>query len=253
MLKSHIAGQPHRIRQSSPRASISLRTAAQRRSRSASEGVGYSTSLRMALYPRRSRAEVERMPSLPVPPARIVIAGLDPAIHPSSQRLSRKEDGCAGHKRVHARLRRASARATPLLWVRAFAGMSGKGALTWTEFALVGGPRALAQDVPELGLERGERFHQRGGIELPRDAGRQLVCGVIGKMSPVCLPIQHRAAPSQLAMQDRSAAVKVGLRMIGGARSGVACCGCATHSVFPPPATRGEDRALRLELNEIGG
>src|SRR6266446_6115851 len=51
MLKSHIAGQPHRIRQSSPRASISLRTAAQRRSRSASEGVGYSTSLRMALRP----------------------------------------------------------------------------------------------------------------------------------------------------------------------------------------------------------
>src|SRR5262249_21420565 len=51
MLKSHIAGQPHRIRPSSPRASISLRTAAQRRSRSASEGVGYSTSLRMALCP----------------------------------------------------------------------------------------------------------------------------------------------------------------------------------------------------------
>src|SRR5215510_9158316 len=49
MLKSHIAGQPHRIRQSSPRASISLRTAVQRRSRSASEGVGYSTSLRIAL------------------------------------------------------------------------------------------------------------------------------------------------------------------------------------------------------------
>src|SRR5262245_16064618 len=55
--------------------------------------------------------------------------------------------------------------------------------------------RALAQDVPELGLERGERFHQRGGIELPGDAGRQLVCGIIGKMSPVCLAIQHRAAP----------------------------------------------------------
>src|SRR5439155_16226869 len=51
MLKSHIARHPHRIRQSSPRASISLRTAAQRRSRSASEGVGYSTSLRMALRP----------------------------------------------------------------------------------------------------------------------------------------------------------------------------------------------------------
>src|SRR5262249_45222532 len=51
MLKSHIAGQPHRIRQSSPRASISLRTAAQRRSLWLSEGVGYSTSLRIALRP----------------------------------------------------------------------------------------------------------------------------------------------------------------------------------------------------------
>src|SRR5262245_41611208 len=80
-------------------------------------------------------------------------------------------------------------------------------ALGW----LLGGTRALPQDVPELRLERGERFHQRGGIELPGDAGRQLVCGVIGKMSPVCFPIQHGAAPSQLAMQDRSAAVKVGL------------------------------------------
>src|SRR5262245_15903989 len=94
---------------------------------------------------------------------------------------------------------------------------------------LVGGPRALAQDVPELRLERGERFHQRGGIELPGDSGRQLVCGVIGKMSPVCLAVQHRAAPSQLAMQDRSAAVKVGLSMSRGARLGVACCDCATH------------------------
>src|SRR5712671_1456722 len=64
-----------------------------------------------------------------------------------------------------------------------------------TECGLVGGPRVLAQDVPELRLERGERFDQRGGIELPGDAGRQLVCGVIGKMSPVRLPIQHRAAP----------------------------------------------------------
>src|SRR5262249_60522280 len=70
------------------------------------------------------------------------------------------------------------------------AGMNGSEALRRALFR-----RALAQDVPELGLERGERFHQRGGIELPGDAGRQLVCGIIGKMSPVCLAIQHRAAP----------------------------------------------------------
>src|SRR5262249_27048124 len=124
---------------------------------------------------------------------------------------------------------------TPLLWVPAFAGMSGKGALTRTEFALVGGPRVLAQDVPELRLERGERFHQRGGIELLRDAGRPLVCGVIGKMSPVRLPIQHRAAPSLLPGKHRLAGVKFGLSMSHGARSGVACCACATHSVFPSP------------------
>src|SRR5262249_34366572 len=68
MLKSHIAGQPHRIRPSSPRASISLRTAAQRRSRSASEGVGYSTSLRIALRPPALRAEVEPMPLVRTPP-----------------------------------------------------------------------------------------------------------------------------------------------------------------------------------------
>src|SRR5215831_13216567 len=103
---------------------------------------------------------------------------------------------------------------TPLLWVPAFAGMSGKGALTRTEFALVGGPRVLAQDVPELRLERGERFHQRGGIELPGDAGRPLVCGVIGKMSPVRLPIQHRAAPSLLRGKHRLAGVKFGLKMV---------------------------------------
>src|SRR5262245_820875 len=75
-------------------------------------------------------------------------------------------------------------------WIPAYAGMSGSEALRRALFR-----RALAQDVPELGLERGERFHQRGGIELPGDAGRQLVCGIIGKMSPVCLAIQHRAAP----------------------------------------------------------
>src|SRR6266403_6066927 len=34
-------------------------------------------------------------------------------------------------------------------WIPAFAGMSGRAESTWTEFALVGGPRVLAQDVPE--------------------------------------------------------------------------------------------------------
>src|SRR5262245_14033497 len=51
ILKSHIAGQPHRTRQSRFLPAISLRTSAQRRSRSASDGVGYSTSLRMFLGP----------------------------------------------------------------------------------------------------------------------------------------------------------------------------------------------------------
>src|SRR5262249_61119099 len=69
--------------------------------------------------------------------------------------------------------------------------------------------------------------------ELPGDAGRSLVGGVIGKISPVCLPIQHRAAPSQLAMQDRSLAVKVGLRMIRGARRTGVCCRYATLQASP--------------------
>src|SRR5262245_22045284 len=55
ILKSHIAGQPHRTRQSRFLAAISLRTSVQRRSRSASDGVGYSTSLRMFLGFPRSR------------------------------------------------------------------------------------------------------------------------------------------------------------------------------------------------------
>src|SRR5262245_1982175 len=176
MLKSHIAGQPHRIRQSSSRASISFRTAAQRRSRSASEGVGYSTSLRMALCVlRRSSAEVEPMPLVRTPPwlREYDVAKAD---GPSNIRSSPRKRGpsvtdCGP-------------------WIPAYAGMSGSEALRRALFR-----RALAQDVPELGLERGERFHQRGGIELPGDAGRQLVCGIIGKMSPVCLAIQHRAAP----------------------------------------------------------
>src|SRR6185436_20721510 len=53
MLKSHIAGQPHSTRQSSPRFSISARTLAQRRSRSFNDSVGYSVSLRIVLPFRR--------------------------------------------------------------------------------------------------------------------------------------------------------------------------------------------------------
>src|SRR6516162_6798788 len=101
MLKSHIAGQPHRIRPSSPRASISLRTAAQRRSRSASEGVGYSTSLRMALCPRRSRAEVEPMTLVRRPPWLLPARAAAEASWPGLTRASivfarslTKLDGC---------------------------------------------------------------------------------------------------------------------------------------------------------------
>src|SRR5258705_12259831 len=54
---------------------------------------------------------------------------------------------------------------------------------------------ALAQDVPELRFERRKRFHQRGGIKLPRDSGWELVCRVIRKMGPVGFSIQHGAAP----------------------------------------------------------
>src|SRR6478672_9739599 len=56
MLKSHIAGQPHSTRQSSPRFSISARTLVQRRSRSLSDSVGYSVSLRIVLPFRRQIA-----------------------------------------------------------------------------------------------------------------------------------------------------------------------------------------------------
>src|SRR5215831_10949625 len=118
MLKSHIAGQPHRIRQSSPRASISLRTAAQRRSRSASEGVGYSTSLRMALRPPafvcRGRAYAIGSHAAMAgggQRGRVVMPGLDPGIHLLCEKdlvLCEKDlakmDGLPSHKRVHARL-----------------------------------------------------------------------------------------------------------------------------------------------------
>src|SRR5436190_22605221 len=56
MLKSHMAGQPHSTRQSRPRFSISARTLAQRRSRSLSDSVGYSVSLRIVLPFRRQIA-----------------------------------------------------------------------------------------------------------------------------------------------------------------------------------------------------
>jgi hypothetical protein len=42
--------------------------------------------------------------------AALVIAGLDPAIHPLRKNVFAKNDGPAGHKRVYARLRRAQAR-----------------------------------------------------------------------------------------------------------------------------------------------
>src|SRR5215471_16337382 len=111
MLKSHIAGQPHRIRQSSPRASISLRTAAQRRSRSLSESVGYSTSLRTALRPPvfacRGRAyDIGSHAAMAAGALRrrVVMRGLDPRIHLLCEKVLTKMDGLPGHKRVHARL-----------------------------------------------------------------------------------------------------------------------------------------------------
>src|SRR5262245_44825750 len=243
MLKSHIAGQPHRIRPSSPRASISLRTAAQRRSRSLSEGVGYSTSLRIALRPP---AFACRGRAYDIGSRAAMAAG-------APRRLTIRQ-----HKVRSSPRKRGSSVTDCGPWIPAIsaftrvfdalcAGMNGSEALRRALFR-----RALAQDVPELRLKRGERFHQLSGIELPGDAGRQLVCGVIGKMSPVCLPIQHRAAPSQLAMQDRSAAVKVGLRMIGRARSGLACCDWATQSVFPLPAIARRRRAWSRLWSERG-
>src|SRR5262249_34864689 len=118
MLKSHIAGQPHRIRQSSPRASISLRTAAQRRSRSASEGVGYSTSLRMAVaapgvvcggraYAIGSHAAMAAGAPRGLTSLAIVLNASCPGLTRASIVFARsltKLDGLPGHKRVHARL-----------------------------------------------------------------------------------------------------------------------------------------------------
>src|ERR1700692_1387753 len=53
MQKSHISGQPQSTRQSRSRAAMSLRTAAQRRSRSRSESLGSSRTLRMMASLRR--------------------------------------------------------------------------------------------------------------------------------------------------------------------------------------------------------
>src|SRR5215467_14092515 len=126
MLKSHIAGQPHRIKPSSPRASISLRTAAQRRSRSASEGVGYSTSLRMLCVPRRASAEVEPMPLVRTPPwLRRAARGKNGSVDGQWQAIQRDEQypfvpAKAGTQLfLDSRLRRKQR----------------KGALTRTEFA----------------------------------------------------------------------------------------------------------------------
>ena len=70
----------------------------------------------------------------------------------------------------------------------------------------------MPQDVAELGLERGERVHQRGGIELPRNAERELVGRIIRKMRLVDFRVEHRAAPlAGVPMEHRAAAVKVGL------------------------------------------
>src|SRR5579862_3511829 len=53
MQKSHISGQPHSTRQSRSRAAMSLRTAAQRRSRSRSESLGSSRTSRIFASLRR--------------------------------------------------------------------------------------------------------------------------------------------------------------------------------------------------------
>src|SRR5580704_8352332 len=53
MQKSHIRGQPQSTRQSRSRAAMSLRTAAQRRSRSRRESLGSSRTLRMMASLRR--------------------------------------------------------------------------------------------------------------------------------------------------------------------------------------------------------
>src|SRR5579862_786791 len=79
MQKSHISGQPQSTRQSRSRAAMSLRTAAQRRSRSRSESRGSSRTSRIAnhlifsLSPEGrgrgegARADQEFLPQLPNP------------------------------------------------------------------------------------------------------------------------------------------------------------------------------------------
>jgi hypothetical protein len=67
---------------------------------------------------------------------------------------------------------------------------------------LVGRARALAQDGPELLLERRQRCHQRCGIERARSPVGEVVRWVVRKMRPVCLSVQHRTAPWQ--MSDRA-------------------------------------------------
>src|SRR5262249_23296313 len=71
--------------------------------------------------------------------------------------------------------------------------------------------RDLAQDVPELGLERRECLNQRGGVELAGDAGRERVGRIVGKVRFVSLCVQHRGRSSLLLGEHRLAAVKVGL------------------------------------------
>src|SRR5512145_721524 len=57
--------------------------------------------------------------------------------------------------------------------------------------------RALAQDGPELLLERRQGFHQGSGFQRPGDteAGGKIVGRVVRKMSLISLSIQHGAAP----------------------------------------------------------
>src|SRR5262249_17269397 len=120
--------------------------------------------------------------------------------------------------------------------------------------------RDLAQDVPELGLERRECLNQRGGVELAGDAGRERVGRIVGKVRFVSLCVQHRGRSSLLLGEHRLAAVKVGLSMSCRLCFAVACGGGVTPGL---PATRDEGRApsslrvrraaLRRKLEKIGG
>src|SRR5262249_32270046 len=97
--------------------------------------------------------------------------------------------------------------------------------------------RDLAQDVPELGLERRECLNQRGGVELAGDAGRERVGRIVGKVRFVSLCVQHRGRSSLLLGEHRLAAVKVGLSMSCRLCFAVACGGGVTPGL---PATRDE-------------